>query len=356
MPHTLTLFRLASMISLGSLKITASLIRFVLVAVLLAALVLIGLEVGARNPALDARYPTGYGSPMVVLDRKFMEMELLTAAEGPFDCVIIGDSTLRRAIDPVVLSAAYQAQTGHALRCYNFGVGGLRFIEAATVAEAIARQYDPALIIVTTHIIDLQEAKPDRLHDNPWISQQLGTLTATGWLLDHSALYQRYTESNLNTKARQKDREQLFPEWTLADAGFAPRFDDMNVAKLDCPEVIPAQTFDLGGTSQVGLYRLAELHARGQRLVLVELPLSPTVTNPECRADYQDFIADLQAFSQTSRIPLIEAGDTAASVPDDGWADSVHVNQRGASVISEWLANALAVLSESIGLTGQAQS
>src|SRR5689334_10051033 len=111
-PPIPTLFRLASMISIGSLKVSSSSLRIALAAGVLAALVLIGLELAARSPSIDAHFPSGYGSPMVVLDRKFSELEQLTATEGPFNCVIIGDSTLRRAIDPAVLAVTYNAQTG----------------------------------------------------------------------------------------------------------------------------------------------------------------------------------------------------------------------------------------------------
>jgi hypothetical protein len=355
-PPIQTLFRLAFMISIGSLKVTVSSLQIAFAALLLAALVLIGLEMAVRKPSLDARFPSGYGSPMVVLDRKFFELKQLTASEGPFDCVIIGDSTLRRAIDPAMLAESYQAQTGELLRCYNFGVGGLRFIEAATVAEVISAKYQPDVILITTHILDLQEAKADRLVDNPWISYQLSEPVLTGWFLDHSSLYRRYTEASLNTRARQKDREELFPEWTLADAGFAPRFDDMNISKLDCPEVITAQTFELGGTSQEGLDRLSNLFAQGQPIILVELPVSPPVTSPDCRADYPDFLSDLRLFSRASGIPLVEAGGTASQVSDDGWADSVHVNDRGAPIISEWLGKALSSMIETITRVTPGQS
>jgi hypothetical protein len=334
------------MLIIGSLKVTVAHFRVLLTAIMLAAISLISMEAAARTPMIVARMPSSYGNQLFVLDHKFFEIEHLIEIQGRFDCVIIGDSALLRSIDPVRLSASFEAHSGKPLHCYNFGAGGLRPQEGATVAEVIAEKYHPSLIVMATHIFDLEEEGSDRVRENAWIRYQQHQWSIRGWLLDNVAIYRIHTELSLNTPKRQKDRIRLFAELSNGNNGFAPRNSHGDAAEMMCFHQVTGTDYVLKASSREELAQIDRLNASGQRIILVELPLSPQLTSPACRADYPDFQQVLRTFSRDTGIPLIEAGDIASSVPDDGWADSIHVNQLGARVISDWLGKALGLLTD----------
>jgi hypothetical protein len=331
-----------SMFSFGSLRLTPPFGKTLIEALIINVLLVGSLEGAARTIGFEPLTPPpGPGSEFVVFDRKALEMEKLTRAEGDFDCVLVGDSSLFRGVSPEIMSQSYLESTGHPLRCYNFGVGGFRLTESATAATIIAEKFHPQLIIVTTNVVDMADKRSGRLNDNAWVRYRLGEWNLPGWLLDNFYLYRYYTAAAIETQERAEERANPATVWAISASGYSPRTEQPPDSEIKCFRKTDKADFVLHNRAESALNDFVALHEQGQALVLIEFPLSPLQLETQCHPEYEEFRRFLNEYSERSDIPLIAAGQVD-QIKSGMWADEIHMNYKGAEVFSQWLGKQLA--------------
>lgn len=316
-----------------------------------------GLEAIARSPWGRSHLPIGsYGTASRYFDYQMERLREFVAHEGPPDCIFLGASPVFRGIDPSVVAQAYRAQTGHTIRCFNFGIRGLDPANAAVLGGIIRQDYKPPLLIFGLDIPNLAgrtaEGLRDRFIEAEWVRYRLGEFTLESWLIEHSnamRVYMRYRNWVLPGYSTEENRKTdnslsaaIRPD---GHAVFLARATDL--ADVPSTQSEEARFYDLLNDYEIdrqqlqGVERLLQVEP-GYEVVLLEMPVHPSFLRY-----YGDGAADYRLGLTTARDAAARAGvpfwDTTLLriIPDDGWANRSHLNAAGARVFSQWLGTRL---------------
>jgi hypothetical protein len=309
----------------------------------------------ARQPAAQAWLPApGWGGKSLQFEVQLHLLEQFAQA-GPVDCLFLGSSVVHLGIDPQVVSAAYQAAAGEAVRCFNFGVWGLDAASADILARLLVNEYNiPLLIYGTTARDYLPDPEAAKILDSPWVQNRQGAATPRTWLLAHSHAL-RYLAA-LYTRAHVDNQwvEQVMQVDVATQADGYYREDETAALTappdLNAPEeqlyVWMLSEYDISAESLAGLSHLVALNAPQRRVIVVEVPLHPSIFAflPHGQADYDAFLEQAGGVIQTAGLPSLWATSVPQSIPDAGWSDRFHLNETGAAAYSRalglWLADA----------------
>jgi hypothetical protein len=309
-------------------------------------------EMLTRADFVRSRLPIpSVGSPVTEFEMKLAQLDARAAEVGHVDCVAIGSSVTELGFDPTAFGSAYKDSIGQGqdIRCYNFGIAGTAATSTSFVAEFIAKEYHPRLIIWGTDPRDYAprvRAKPpeDRVY-MPWLEYRSGNWSIQGWLFDRSYAFRHYL---------------VFRNWTKPSFGrflangnqaldgyhdFPPfvKREEIDLANLPDPQKEP-ELFDMlsdyyvSSDGQAGLKRVVALQRQGTSVLIVEMPTHPTYLYffDHGKQDYQKFV-DQVSDTARSEGAVFWSADSALSIPYDGWYDRNHLNSLGASKFSEWL-------------------
>jgi hypothetical protein len=279
--------------------------------------------------------------------------------KGRVDCIFLGNSMVVSGFDPLAFAAAYAAQTGEPLQCFNFGVDGIPAATAGALAKILMDQYQPRLLIygIAARDMSVLRSDPDTtvLLDLPWLQNRLGNYNLEGWLLDHSALYRsRRLLLNLSRFTfRDTLRSYYGTETPAAYLGYDPVTEvAAEVATPPDPQSSVhlvqyyyglLEDYKMQQENKAGLdMLLAQQRAPGQILVL-EMPVPPTYfdffTDPA--AEYGAFLDYVQNATAQRGVPFWRAAPSDL-IPAAGWKDYAHMNAAGAAVFSAWLGRKVA--------------
>jgi hypothetical protein len=321
--------------------------------VAMAALV----ELGARSRVARARLGVpSVGTRHYQFDVQVARLEELVRRDGPPDCLIVGNSTAYRGFDPVVVGTAYHARTGRDLRCFTFGVGGLRLDEGSIVARLWTERLRPRLLIYVNGLADYLRRDAGVLQPSAWLDYRLGEPTLTGWLIEHSRAYRYYLRHRRwrTPRYRVERRTWAMYEANTTPDGFGSGSQRVRTRSRRAPRrhVRPTRTpprYDFHPDIVGAMDRLAGVREHGTRLVLVEPPLAATALtfiamSPEVAAAIRERAAGLAA---ERGIPRWDA--RALAISADSWRDPVHLKGEGARRLSEWLGEQLAGVDEREG-------
>ena len=291
---------------------------------------------------MSQHVPTAIGSSHPDLDVKFGEAgSPCSTSDGRIDCILIGSSVVLRGIDPVLVAAAYHAQTGEDITCFNFGIAGIQALSLADVVEIIVRRYHPRLLVYGIILRDLgfrdnAQAESRAIANTAWIQYQLGDFSVEGWAVDHLVTLRHFLA------LRQWPRPSFQnPIRDLSDpprTGFVPftsYADTYSAEKY-------LKNYTIWPEQWTGFERLIALGER-THLLIIEVPLPDQTLaafegGPEAYQRTMDNVARYAAEHgidtwMTTRLHLI---------PADGWVgDTHHLHRIGAQVFSQWLGDQL---------------
>lgn len=327
------------------------------------ALLALGVEWLARQTFVQAWLPApGWGGKSLQFEVQLHLLEQFAQA-GPVDCLFLGSSVVHLGIDPQAVSAAYREATGSGLRCFNFGVWGLDAASAETLARLLLDEYDiPLLVYGTTARDYLPDPEAAKLLNSPWVQNRQGPTTTRGWLLEHSYAL-RYLAA-LYTRAHVDN--QWVQQVMQVDVATQPDGyyrEDETAILTDPPDrnapeeqlyVWMLSEYRVSAESLAGLSHLVSLNTPEQRIMVVEVPLHPSIFAflPHGQADYADFLAQAGAVIQTAGQPTLWATSVPPAIPDAGWSDRFHLNTTGAAQYSRelglWLAEAAPPAAQSL--------
>lgn len=296
---------------------------------------------------------------------KFQQLQRIVERDGGIDCVFIGNSTVNNALVPEIFSATFLDITGEEMRCYNFAIDAIPASVAAGLAGIIAEEFHPDILIYGLVARDLALSPQDKetalIEDADWYRYRQGEFNVAGWLYEHSFLF-RYRE--LMFRLARLDFEEAFADddrGIVGEMGFIPMTgqdvdtrippsqDDALFSVRRSFEVL----FDyaIQPAQLLGLEGLMRLNGPAMQVIVVEMPSPKTRLNffKDGEADYQRFLNQVSRTASANDVPFITTTDQDL-FPDDAWFDYSHVNEKGAVIFSEWLAERV---SEAVSTTSR---
>jgi hypothetical protein len=243
--------------------------------------------------------------------------------------------------DPKVIEAAYQAQTGSPLHCFNFGMPALFLDTSGPLADALVNRFHPKLLILILSARDFETSVdfPIRyIASTDWARQNLGSKSLRGWAAN--SLYGYKYILSLQYWLIPSNRMKLSQTWhSITPEGFAPLYGFGEPREIISPSPKFQRTVP---AAQDGFDQLLKLKRAGVNLLIIDAPI-----RPDCySAYYDDYFQPYTAYMQNTlgehEIPFWQVRDLADSIPTEGWYDIQHINEKGVPVFSTWLGQQLA--------------
>jgi|GEM_PF-2086313 len=294
------------------------------------------------GPVIERLPVPSIGAGSEILDFKVEYLERYLRRHGSIDCLFIGPSTVNRAVDPNLVSASFEAVSGHPLRCFNLGVEGLRLSVALRLIPGLVEHYRPRLLVLSE--FRSGRGRFGKLIDaNPWLGQMSGEPSLNGWLIQHVRLVRHFLRLRIWLLQPALDRRLSGRLSELESTGFMPKV------------AVPAAQDDASGRRELtrtlaNLRRMRPLPASLDALnalaakpsmppvMLVEMPIHPRLWAQELGGP-NGYLATLDRVAATG-LPLLRSSHLDL-VPAQGWKDFRHLNDRGAALFSRWLGTAL---------------
>lgn len=305
-------------------------------------------ELAARSGLLRALLPPEtVGGGLVQLDRKLVFLREQIAQGGPVDCLYLGSSQVYRGIDPEIVDGVLRQAGTEGFRSFNFGLGGMSETSEARIARILVDRFRPRLIVVGASSYGLYERKDrdqfeSHLATSPWYLVHQGEFSLEGWLSDRSAAYRQFRgyqfwrdlSPEAEVKLRQAIRGMTARGYGHTDPGEFRGIDRGARRDLSRFEVSPDRLSALG--------ELLRLRAPGLAVVVVEVPVSEAALQyfGNGESDHQRALDEIEAVTRRHGVPFWRY-PAERTIPEQGWADFIHLNRAGAEVYSRWLGERL---------------
>jgi hypothetical protein len=298
-------------------------------------------EIVARTPLGYILPPPSVGADSFEFDIKVYYLEQEIRQRGALDCLIVGDSMANDGPDPKLIEAAYQAETGAPLHCFNFGMPALMLDAAGPLCTALNNRFHPRLLIVMLSARDFDPTYGvtfRHVASSDWTQQNLGKTSLRGWAVNslysyRYALFLQYWLNPLN-------RERFANAWhDITPQGFTPLHGYGSSFDLSRPQ----PDFQITDpTIQNGFDQLLQLKRAGANLLVVDAPISPDYYEAYHDNFVEPYIESMQNALGMHNIPFWLTRDLSTRISSDGWYDVQHVNEIGVAVMSTWLGKQLA--------------
>jgi hypothetical protein len=329
---------------------------------ILCALLLLTGELLARSQFFKAHViAADWGSIHNQFETQLGRLETIVANTGSIDCIFVGSSMVWHAFDPGTFSQAYNEETGREMNCFNFGVDGGVASTAGVLAPILVQEYHPRFLVFGTdardYAVPFDASDVTVQLDSPWVRYRQSDFTVRGWLYEHAHL-SRAWESLGHLVRLQKTYLAVRSASSLdnSDYGFRPLDTVVDVATSPLEHLdLQAVSYyrDLLSNYQIvpenvqGLQEIVALKDENTVVIVVEMPIPETYLDFFGRGaeDYQLFVNTVQEVANTSQVPFWMIGPSQL-VPADGWADYTHVNTKGATLFSRWLAESMAQIAD----------
>jgi len=328
--------------SYRTLRLTRPYGRVLLASTAALVILLAALEALGRTQVVQDALPypvvignDDFGSKLLMLDR-------MTASSGAPDCFILGSSMVDYGFKPGSFEDSYQTATGVAAHCFNLAYAGIDSWSVSTLATALARRYHPRLIVYGLSFRDLID---DRYQpDIPWVDYEMGQPSLEGWLDAHSYAY-RYSHT-LRIIVRQ-DNWGVAHGLPLQPDGQHIKNNELTSQSMEVlsssPYALWTRHYKLRPVDVKGLDQLLALNTPDQRVILVEMPLAPTVIEslPDGSRAHQVYADFVTASAASAGVPYLESYQVYHAPPSD-WADPFHLSYKGSDTFSHWVGQQLA--------------
>jgi hypothetical protein len=324
---------------------------------LLLLLLLLGLaELLARSRYFKAHVMSiDIGSRHTQFELQRGRLEMVVADGGQIECIFLGNSMVWRGFNPAVFARNLRKQTGHGLRCFNFGVEGMPAASAAEVASVLVQEYEPRYLIYGTDARDYAIA-PDApevvaLQETRWLRYRLGDFSVSGWLYEHIHLL-RYAETLehllrlQNPSLIERDAQHLNADnyGFNADRTVERHVHTSPLAHQDISSVREdlalLSDYTIHPEHVEGLAKIVALNSASTEVIVVGMPVPESSLQffSQGTEAYERFLALVAETAQEAHVPFVWPRPDVA-VPDNGWADYSHLNRTGARAFTHWLAH-----------------
>jgi hypothetical protein len=324
-----------------TLQLTVPFGRTVIIGVVLATVVFGAAEIVLRMPGVQDRLPApSVGSNHMHFETK---VHVFRALEESLDCYFLGSSVAHRGFDPAAFEAAYFAQTGQRLTCFNFGIVGGNETTGLLLAEMLTRESAPKLLVFGTVPRVISREVPSPVEAAPWLQYHLGNWSAAGWLAENSAVYGYGVLYARQIALNQMDLHDRFAleKRLQGHAGYEPNNRLIELPPTqDVLQILQYQTYRF---DTLGADRLDRMMAFADlpdtEVVIVEMPEHPIVIEGyEGReAAYRGVVAQISARADAAGVLFLPTYDLDFWTDDRRWADFGHLNRFGAKVLSRWV-------------------
>ena len=281
-----------------------------------------------------------YGSSHPHFDPQVIRIKARAVQNGHIDCIFLGDSQILHGVDPSIVEQAYFEQTGRSIKCQNFGLGGLKPITASALTRLLIRNFQPSIIIYGTDLFDYTASlggSDASIMTSPWVKYQLGAFSIDGWLIENWNSYRYYLGVDRYLLNGDENAAHIEPNGhslkfaekaNLSQQEQIDYFDSI----LDRPEITEEQLNGFRG--------LLSLSTSEVKIIVIETPVNSTFFTLKQfsynRKIYPDFrnILENETAHAGSELWLTQ---NTVQIPNDGWYDLVHLNQKGTLYFSRLL-------------------
>jgi len=305
------------------------------------AIYLLVAEIIARTTLGSALPPPSVGADSFEFDIKVYYLEQSIRQRGSLDCLIVGDSMANDGPDPRSVEATYQATTGKTIHCFNFGMPALTLDASGPLAEALARRFQPRLLIF---ILSARDFDPTygavfrHVADSDWTRYNLGETSIRGWAVNSLYGYRYFLL--FNYWLNPSNRVNFSNSWNnITPQGFTPLYGYGEPREISAAQ----HGFEMNFPSaQKGFDQLLQLKHEGVNLLIVDAPIRPELYLTQRDDLFNPYIESMNNIFSPLGIPFWLTRDLAQTIPNDAWYDYQHVNEKGVPVFSAWLGNQLA--------------
>jgi hypothetical protein len=335
-----------------TLDITKTTGRTLFIALPLLLLIFALGEIGVRQPRVQTYLSTpSLNSRHRHFERQWHRLETYANSGNQIECIALGNSMISNGFDPQLFSQNFHQASSWGINCFNFGVDALTPVSAAALAQILVGTYHPQLLIFGTDARDFaigRESEETKvITDTAWVQYRLGKFSVEGWIVEHSYLYRyrRALANLMHLNLGQIDDINRYPYGfepadIVADIITPPDPDDDSYHVQYYYGVL--YHYNVQDENRDALAQILGQRENGTTVVVVEMPVPDTYfsffSHPE--TDYLSFITVLSELTSDHGVFLVET-KREDLIPDNGWADYSHVNNKGAGIFSEWLGQQL---------------
>lgn len=334
----------SSTLSIGILKKAGSFLARVLAVLVIFVIIVEGF---ARTPLMDQISPyRSLGMWYFPFDVKWHRLEQYARLNQGIDVIILGSSLVNTGFVPEDVAQAYQAKTGKTLRIFNFGVDGMTISPNSRTAQILVEKYHPQLLIFVTEIRDYDASNglevEQQFLSEPWVRYKTGQLDVRGWAADNSLALQHYLvyRNWLSTSFAASLRAYQNKLNAVTVSGYEPDFAKPYFKPME--ETAGIKMFPLDDSRLTNLKAILDLgQSSTTQIMILEMPVDSRVYLPYGgETAHTEFRNWLSSHLPDGVFLNIDAG----LIPDYGRSNEVHLNYKGAPILSAYLGEQLAHL------------
>lgn len=263
------------------------------------------------------------------------------------DCILVGNSMTDYSLYPAILNTLPLLKEERNPTCFNLAFEFMMPETSSEIAAIFKKRLSPSLIILGTSPVDfatIGDLYTRNFTQSAWFKYQKNVFTLEGWLVENSAAY-RYWLSFLKYRDPGYRSEMVNMNRLVNPLGNQVR-EKENI-QIDIPEKVKFPDFAFNETDLAGFIRMLDMNTNETQVIVVEMPV-----HPEFLQNYvvggvngyeEHFIEPIQALLDERSIPLIRTQPWVDEIiPNDGWMDFSHTNEKGAHAFSHWVGQRLA--------------
>ncbi|GAP20367.1 hypothetical protein [Leptolinea tardivitalis] len=314
--------------------------------IVLFPVVLFILEILLRYTNLQANLPPSTLDQKInypEMDVKYQEFEFQNKVNN-FDCIFLGTSMVDYGISPSEINT-FQLQTNiKRPNCFNFALEAVMPETSSIIAKAFINKYGIKTIILGISAIDFA-GKPyltRKINNIPWLNYITGYPSFEGQIIDQSIVYRyfialgKYRDTNYQNETHNLNL-------LINNYGQQIRQNENSVYRVSPNRSVELPDYSLYQPDISGLKEFGEFQKQGIKIIVFEIPVHPNFLPyyvPQGEKGYEElFIRPIESILADENIPFIRSQpDVADIVSQNGWLDYSHLNEKGATEFSRWLA------------------
>ncbi len=267
------------------------------------------------------------------------------------NCLFFGSSMVDQALDPEIIEGIINSDKAEKIRCFNFGLSGAMTENSSDILIELVDRQKLDLIVFGLSPIEFDAAvkKSRSMTSLPVFNKSNRDLLEKFFFSTFRLPWFYY--GFINRKDKDFINTQKLYDSCLDSQGYC-RLDHKKQFILD-PERFYLHDFYPNQTDLESLQQVVSLLKEKKiPIVFVEMPVKPSyfpvlIEGGESMYE-QRFIEPIETFIKTNDLPFLRTQKKAAIMFDDScWRNENHLNQEGARILSEYIANQIVV--EGIG-------